>query len=111
LRASAAPVSLTERAAQHFATQLQRYPGSSVRLSVKPAGCAGFAYRVDHTEAIRGDDTVFESHGIRIAVDPASLPRVQGTTLDLVQDRLARRLRFDNPNATKSCGCGESFGT
>jgi iron-sulfur cluster assembly protein len=48
---------------------------------------------------------------VRIAVDPASLPRVQGTTVDLVQEGLARRLRFDNPNARQSCGCGESFGT
>jgi iron-sulfur cluster assembly accessory protein len=48
---------------------------------------------------------------VRIAVDSASLPRVQGTTVDLVQEGLARRLRFDNPNARRSCGCGESFGT
>ena len=54
---------------------------------------------------------VFESNGIRIAVDPVSLPHVQGTTLDVVQDGLSRRLRFDNPNATQTCGCGESFGT
>jgi iron-sulfur cluster assembly accessory protein len=54
---------------------------------------------------------VFESAGVRIAVDPASLPRVQGTTVDLVREGLARRLRFDNPNARQSCGCGESFGT
>jgi iron-sulfur cluster assembly protein len=54
---------------------------------------------------------VFQSHGIRIAVDPASLAHVQGTTLDVVQDGLSRRLRFDNPNAAQTCGCGESFGT
>jgi iron-sulfur cluster assembly protein len=47
----------------------------------------------------------------QVIVDPASLPHVQGTTLDLVQDGLAWRLRFHNPNATETCGCGESFGT
>jgi iron-sulfur cluster assembly protein len=109
--AVAASVTLTERAAQHFANQLERYPGAAVRLGVKPAGCAGFAYSVDHTDTIHDDDTVFESRGIRIVVDPGSLPQVQGTTLDLVQDGLARRLRFRNPNATETCGCGESFGT
>jgi iron-sulfur cluster assembly protein len=107
----AASVTLSERAARHFAIQLERYPGAAVRLGVKPAGCAGFAYSVDHTDTIRDDDRVFESRGIRIVVDPVSLPHVQGTTLDLVQDGLARRLRFRNPNATETCGCGESFGT
>ena len=62
-------------------------------------------------EAIGAQDVVFESNGIRVAVDPTSLPHVQGTTLDVVHDGLARRLRFDNPNAASTCGCGESFGT
>jgi iron-sulfur cluster assembly protein len=109
--AIAAPITLSERAARHFSVQLERSPGAAVRLSVKAAGCAGFAYSVDHTQAVGEDDTVFESRGIRIVVDPASLPHVQGTTLDLVQEGLARRLRFSNPNATETCGCGESFGT
>lgn len=108
----ASPVSVTERAAKHLATQLARHPGAvAVRLAVEPAGCSGLGYRVDHADAIRGDDMVFESGGVRIAVDPASLLYVQGTTLDVLQEGLARRLRFDNPNARQTCGCGESFGT
>jgi len=82
-----------------------------VRLGVRAAGCSGYRYRVDHADAVGAEDVVFESNGIRIAVDPASLPHVQGTTLDVVQDGLSRRLRFDNPNAAQTCGCGESFGT
>lgn len=105
-------VSLTEGAAHHFVSQLAKHPGASaVRLSVEPAGCSGFSYRVDPAAAIRDDDAVFESRGIRIAVDPASLPHVQGTTIDIAGRGLVRRLRFDNPNATQTCGCGESFGT
>jgi iron-sulfur cluster assembly protein len=112
LPAAALPVSLSEPAARHFANQLASRPGAAaVRLSVEPAGCSGFSYRVAHAAAIRDDDTVFESRGIRIAVDPASLPRIQGTTLDLAQAGLSRRLRFENPNARQTCGCGESFGT
>jgi iron-sulfur cluster assembly protein len=103
---------LSEAAARHFAAQLAKRPGAvAVRLAVQPAGCSGYKYRVDHAEAIGAQDVVFESRGIRIAVDPASLPHVQGTTLDVVQDGLARRLRFDNPNAAQTCGCGESFNT
>lgn len=110
--AAALPVLLTTRAARHLAAQLAKRPASAaVRLGVAPAGCSGLRYRVDFADAIRDDDVVFDSDGIRIAVDPASLPHVQGTTLDLVQEGLARRLRFDNPNARSTCGCGESFGT
>ena len=47
---------------------------------------------------------------MRVAVDALSLPYLQGASVDLVQEGLARRLRFDNPNAQQRCGCGESFG-
>jgi iron-sulfur cluster assembly protein len=106
------PVTLSERAARHLAAQLAQHPAATaVRLGVAPAGCSGLRYRVELAEAVGANDTVFESGGIRVAVDAASLPHVQGTRLDLVQEGLARRLRFDNPNARSSCGCGESFGT
>ena len=104
-------ISLTASAARHFTAQLAMRPGAmAVRISVRPAGCSGYRYSVDHADAAGAQDAVFESRGIRILVDPASLPYVQGTTLDVVQEGLSRRLRFDNPNATQTCGCGESFG-
>lgn len=105
------PVTLSERAARHFAVQLAKRPGAvGVRLSVQPSGCSGFGYRVDFAEQSRADDAVFESGRIRILVDPLSLPYVEGAALDVVQEGLARRLRFENPNARHTCGCGESFG-
>jgi len=109
--AGSAPVSVTEGAAKFLAAQLARHPGAvAVRLSVQPSGCSGFGYRIDPADSIREGDGVFESGAVRIAVDALSLPYLQGATLDLVQEGLARRLRFDNPNARRSCGCGESFG-
>lgn len=112
LRKTARPIVLSGSAAQYFAAQLAKRPGTAaVRLSVQPAGCSGYKYRVDHADTIGAQDVVFESNGIRIAVDPTSLPHVQGTTLDVVHDGLSRRLRFDNPNAAQTCGCGESFNT
>jgi iron-sulfur cluster assembly protein len=104
------PVSVSARAAKHFAAQLAKQRAVAVRLEVKAAGCSGFGYRIHPADVIRDDDQVFESHGVRIVVDAASLPYVQGTTLDVVDEGLARRVRFDNPNARQSCGCGESFG-
>jgi iron-sulfur cluster assembly protein len=105
------PISASERAANYLRAQLAKQPGAvAVRLAVEPTGCSGFGYRVERAEAIRDDDVVFECRGVRIAVDPASLPYLYGTVLDVVQEGLARRLRFDNPNARQTCGCGESFG-
>jgi len=106
------PIGVTQRAAAHFRAQLAKEPGAiAVRLSVAPSGCSGFGYQVDSAAAIRDGDTVFEANGVRIVVDRASLPYVHGSTLDVVQEGLARRLRFDNPNALQTCGCGESFAT
>jgi iron-sulfur cluster assembly protein len=105
------PVAISPRAAKHLAAQLAKHPGAvAVRLAALPSGCSGFRYRVDPTDALRDGDKVFESGGVHIAVDATSLPYVQGVTLDVVDEGLSRRLRFDNPNARQTCGCGESFG-
>jgi iron-sulfur cluster assembly protein len=110
--AGSSAVSVTPRAAKFLAAQLGRHPAAvAVRLAIRPAGCSGFGYHIDPADSIREGDKVFESYGVRIAVDAHSLPYLQGATVDLVQDGLARRLRFDNPNARESCGCGESFST
>jgi iron-sulfur cluster assembly protein len=106
------PVTLTADAAQFLAVQLAKQPGGAgVRLAVEPAGCSGLRHRIARLDAVREDDVLFECSGVRVAVDPSSLPYVQGTTVRLVQEGLARRLRFDNPNARQQCGCGESFAT
>ncbi len=105
------PVFVSARDAKHLAAQLAKHPSAvGVRLAALPSGCSGFRYRVDPTDAVLEGDSVFNSSGVRVIVDATSLPYVQGTTLDVVEEGLARRLRFDNPNARQSCGCGESFG-
>jgi iron-sulfur cluster assembly protein len=67
-------------------------------------------YCVDPAQTVGESDTVFHAEGVRVAIDAASLPYLHGTTIDLAEAGLARRLRFDNPNARTGCGCGESFG-
>lgn len=106
------PVTVTERAARFLKLQLAKHPGAvAVRLGVEPSGCSGLGYRIDPVELVQADDQVFDAGGVRLVVGSKSLPFLQGTAVDLVQEGLARRLRFDNPNARQSCGCGESFGT
>lgn len=69
------PISVSARAAKHFASQLAKLPSAvGVGLSVERSGCSGFGYRVDAAQAVRQDDSVFESGGVRILVDAASLP-------------------------------------
>jgi len=106
------PIALTDRAARHLTKQVAKRPGSkAVRLAVRPAGCSGLRYVVDYADAIGLDDAVFESNGLRIVVDAESLPHLKGMTVDMESEGLSQRLRFDNPNASQTCGCGESFGT
>ena len=108
--AHAAPITLTQAAARHLRRQLGKRPDAGlVRIAVRPAGCSGLRYQLDYAEAPAAGDAVFESAGVRIAVGADSLPFVRGTRLDLVPEGLAQRIRFDNPNARESCGCGESF--
>ncbi len=105
------PVLVSARAAKHLAAQLAKHPGAvAVRLAALPSGCSGFRYRVDPTDTVQEGDSVFDSGNVRIVVDATSLPYVQGITLDVADEGLSRRLRFDNPNARQICGCGESFG-
>ena len=102
------PVRVTPEAARHLGAQLA--PGAAgVRLKVEPSGCSGFRHRVEPAFAIGPDDTVFHCGGVALVVSGKDLPFVAGSTIDLEQAGLARKLRFSNPNATASCGCGESF--
>jgi len=110
MHAAPRPLMVSARAAKHFASQLRKHPNAiGVRVSVRPSGCSGYGYRIDPAEGVGGEDVVFETGGVRVLVDPASLPYLEGTTIDVEQQGLGRRLCFDNPNALQTCGCGESF--
>ncbi len=101
---------LTERAAEHVRRFIDREPaGAGLRLRVKTTGCSGYQYVVEAAAAAGDDDEVFESRGIRLLVDKASLPFLVGTEVDYSRDGLNAGLRFRNPNVAATCGCGESF--
>ncbi|MDE2129822.1 iron-binding protein IscA [mine drainage metagenome] len=104
------PITLTENAAKHVQNYLaQRGKGVGVRLGVKTTGCSGLAYKLEYADAAAPEDQVFESHGVKVLIDPKSLSYLDGTELDFVREGLQQGFKFNNPNERDRCGCGESF--
>jgi iron-sulfur cluster assembly protein len=93
---------------QHLLTEEGR-PQANVRVSVKGGGCSGLMYNLSFDENIQQADQVFEDKGIKILVDKKSLLYLLGTTLDFSDGLNGKGFQFINPNATRTCGCGESF--
>jgi iron-sulfur cluster assembly protein len=103
-------VTLTEAAARHVARYLdKRGKGVGVRLGVKTTGCSGLAYKLEYADALAPEDLVFEDRGVKVIVDPKSLPYIDGTELDYAKEGLNEGFKFNNPNIQDQCGCGESF--
>jgi iron-sulfur cluster assembly protein len=103
-------VTLTEKAAKHVSNYLtKRGKGIGLRLGVRTSGCSGMAYKLEFADAANDEDLVFESHGVKVLVDPKSLPYLDGTELDFAREGLNEGFKFNNPNIKDQCGCGESF--
>ncbi len=102
-------ITLTETAAHRVRHFIDREGGVGLRLGVRKTGCSGWAYEVSLAEEVTPADTVFNDRGVQVVVDSESLPYLEGSLIDFVSDGLSRTFRFDNPNATEECGCGESF--
>lgn len=103
-------ITLTETAAKHIRTQIEkRGKGLGLRLGVKRVGCSGLAYTMAIADTVGEGDALFESHDAKVVVDREALQYVDGTTIDFRREGLSEAFRFDNPNVTGECGCGESF--
>ncbi len=103
-------ITLTEKAARHVTRLLERRgKGIGLRFGVQTTGCSGMSYKLEYVDEPGTDDTVFESNGVRIFVDPKSLPYLDGTELDFVREGLNEGFKFRNPNVKDTCGCGNSF--
>jgi iron-sulfur cluster assembly protein len=104
------PITLTERAAEHVNNYLRaESEAKGLRLAVRTTGCSGYMYVVETAECIGDSDTVFESNGVQLVIDSESLKYLDGTKIDFTREGLNEGFRFDNPNVTETCGCGESF--
>ena len=103
-------ITLTERAAAHVSSFIsKRGKGVGLRLGVRTSGCSGMAYKLEYADDVAPEDLVFEGHGVKVLVDPKSLPYIDGTELDFVREGLNEGFKFNNPNVKDQCGCGESF--
>jgi iron-sulfur cluster assembly accessory protein len=84
-------------------------PGESLRVGLRGGGCAGFSYVLDFTDS-KPNDLIMDFEGLVVYLDPMSAMHLEGTTIDYVTSLMGMGFKFINPNATKTCGCGSSFG-
>ncbi|WP_136715344.1 HesB/IscA family protein [Halorientalis salina] len=84
---------------------------AGLRLFVQQGGCAGLSYGMRFDYEPEDDDTVFEHHGLRVFVDPASMDYIGGSQLDFEDGLQGEGFHVENPNVVSECGCGESFRT
>jgi iron-sulfur cluster assembly protein len=84
-------------------------PGYFVRVAVKAGGCSGLSYEMTFDNESQAEDEIFEDKGIKIVTDSRSILYLLNTTLDFSDGLNGKGFEFQNPNATRSCGCGESF--
>jgi len=103
-------VSLTESAARQIQKQLEkRGKGIGLKLGIKKSGCSGYAYALDYADALADNDVVFEDFGVKIIVQEADLPVIDGIEIDYRREGINAAFQFNNPNVKATCGCGESF--
>lgn len=105
-------INVTDKAKEHV-MNLRVQDGLTenhhVRVSVEGGGCSGLMYDLKFDDVINANDHVFEDKGIKVLVNKKSLLYLAGTTLDFSDGLNGKGFQFINPNATRTCGCGESF--
>jgi iron-sulfur cluster insertion protein len=104
-------VTVSENAAKRIA-QLKAMEGDDdlmLRLSVSGGGCSGFQYGFSFDKSKQQDDHTFERNGVKVVIDDTSLDLLSGAEIDFVEDLVGASFQIKNPNASSSCGCGNSF--
>jgi len=107
-----AALTLTARAADKVRALMAQEPvgeAEVLRVAIRGGGCGGFEYALGFDRGATGDDAEAEFHGVRVVVDPASAPYLEGATVDFVESLQESGFKIENPNASGSCGCGHSF--
>lgn len=101
-------INLTLNAQSEIKRLLGNNPNNGVRVGVKGGGCSGFSYVIDVDNKIEGDQ-IDNSFGFDVYIDPKSSLYLKGVVIDFEGGFMGKGFKFNNPNATNTCGCGESF--
>jgi iron-sulfur cluster insertion protein len=104
-------ITLTESAAKKV-KELVEAEGNNelaLRVAVRPGGCSGFSYEMFFDSDFAADDQKAEYNGVNVVVDSASLQFLNGASLDYKEGLMGAGFTVNNPNTTRSCGCGQSF--
>ncbi len=104
-------ITLTDTAVAKVAELLEQEgnPELALRVAVRPGGCSGFSYEMFFDSDIAGDDISSAFGAVRVVVDPTSASLLQGATLDFKDGLQGAGFSINNPNASRTCGCGNSF--
>ncbi len=97
-----------EKVQEFLSAQAAVVETAGLRVGVRGGGCSGFQYSLAFDEE-RDGDSVFEDQGVRLLVDRASLPYVEGSVIDFVEGLQGAGFKVENPNVIAACGCGSSF--
>ena len=108
---TAEPLILTPSAAKRVAFIASKQARPAVlRLAVEGGGCSGFQYKFDLADGPEDGDSISETDGVQLVVDPVSLDLIAGSTVDFVESLGGAAFKVENPQAAAGCGCGASFG-
>ena len=102
------PLALPPRVTDRAFARLTEIGAPALRVAVEGGGCSGFQYDIRLDEPAP-DDLVLEKDGVRVVIDPVSLPFLADAEIDFADELIGARFVVHNPNATSSCGCGTSF--
>ena len=104
-------ITLTDNAIAAISKFIQgsETPEAGLRIAVTGGGCSGMQYSLNLEQSAGTEDTVVECGAVKVIIDPASAPMISGVTVDFVDGLEGTGFKFENPNATASCGCGNSF--
>lgn len=102
---------VTQKAALEIKRLLteEGFENAFLRVRIIPGGCSGFSYEMGFDDEMEQTDNVFETDGVKVAIDELSFPYLNGGVLDFKDGLQGKGFDISNPNATGSCGCGESF--
>ena len=104
-------IALTDKAASKVSELItaEGDEGLALRVAVRPGGCSGFSYDMFFDTEIADDDVKVEKDGVKVVVDPSSAMLLEGATLDYADGLTQAGFSINNPNAQRTCGCGQSF--